>query len=259
MYDMLDQIKFIEMCKDIVEIGKAKNNFFTKEEIYQFFSEVKLTEEQLKHIYAYLFEHNIKIDGVVSHRENMKESTEQEEAEELEDSQYVKMYLDDISYYNRLTPEEMKETFHQWKNNREMTAKNKLLGHFLSDVIQIAREYKKYKISMEDLIQEGNIGLLHALDSLTSLSDTSVFTDFILAMIRQEMEHAIDETMDTMDWTETILAKINLIREASNYLAEDLGRVATLKELSEYTKLQEEEIEKLVDLSFDGISLGEGE
>ena len=73
------------------------------------------------------------------------------------------------------------------------------------------------------------------------------------------MVDAADEAIGENDWESSVLAKSGLINEAVKYLAEDLGRVATLQELAEYTKLSEKEIEDIRKLSLDAIEVGKGE
>ena len=74
--------------------------------------------------------------------------------------------------------------------------------------------------------------------------------------ILQCMVEAVDEEVGESDREATVLAKTGLISEAAKYLAEDMGRVATIKELAEYTKLEEKEIEDILQLSLDAIEVG---
>ena len=65
------------------------------------------------------------------------------------------------------------------------------------------------------------------------------------------MESYIDETTTEKDWESTVLAKTNLLHEAAKYMTEEMGRVPTIEELSEYTKIAREEIKDIMGLSED--------
>lgn len=82
---------------------------------------------------------------------------------------------------------------------------------------------------------------------------------FLTESVRQAMVEAVDEEIGNSDWENSMLAKSNLVNEAAKYLAEDLGRVATVQELAEYTRLTEQEILDLRTLSLDAIKVGKGE
>ena len=74
---------------------------------------------------------------------------------------------------------------------------------------------------VEDLIQEGNLGLLEALGKVGEISNIEDADTFIIESIRQAMVEVVDEEIGENDWEETVLAKTGLISEAAKYLAED--------------------------------------
>lgn len=82
----------------------------------------------------------------------------------------VKQYYKDIKQYNPISKEEEKILIHKAKNN-DLNARNKLLTSNLKFVFNIAKTYKGYGASMEDLISEGNIGLTKAFDKFDESKD----------------------------------------------------------------------------------------
>jgi DNA-directed RNA polymerase specialized sigma subunit len=69
--------------------------------------------------------------------------------------------------------------------------------------------------------------------------------------VSHAMEAYIDEMTESKDWENTVLAKTNLLHEAAKYMAEEMGRVPTIEELSEYTKITRDEIKDIMGLSED--------
>lgn len=265
---MLDQTKFMEMLMEIVQIGRSQNNYLTKDEIKQYFGDMQLKSTDYKHVYVYLAENKIQVEDFEytpsidlekeMEQEEYKNKPEEENKENQEDSIYLKMYLEDISYQKKLTLAEENEFFSLLLQGKE-EVKEYLVGQFLYEVVNIAKEYRNKGVALEDLIQEGNIGLLKAVQNIKGIQIIADCRNFLLDSIRQEIEQVIDSKMSEEDWETTVLAKTNLISEAAKYLAEDYGRVATRKELAEYTKLSEEEIQDVLELSFNAIQLGVGE
>lgn len=266
---MLDQTKFMEMLMEIVQVGKSQSNYLTKDEIKQYFGDMALKPTDYKHVYVYLAENKIQVeDFEYTPTINLEKEIEPEEEkkkpgeygkkqvetnkENQEDSIYLKMYLEDISYQKKLTLSEENKLFSLLLQGKE-EGKEYLVGQFLYEVVNIAEEYKNKGVSLEDLIQEGNIGLLKAFQNIKGIQNIADCRNFLLDSIRQEMEQVIDIKMSEADWETTVLAKMNLISEAAKYLAEDYGRVATQKELAEYTKLSEEEIQDVLKLSLNAI------
>lgn len=105
------------------------------------------------------------------------------------------------------------------------------------------------------------MGLLAALSELYHAKEkreedcAKMIDDYI----RQWIAFAVDAQISDKDQEMKIVAKINLVHEAARTLAEELGRIATVFELSEYTKLPLEEIEDMINLSEGSIDVGKGD
>ncbi|MSS63460.1 RNA polymerase sigma factor region1.1 domain-containing protein [Velocimicrobium porci] len=261
---MLDKGKFIEMLTSIVEIAKTQENTISQDEIKQYFSDIELEEEHYDHIYQYLSENNIKVKGFLyvpkQQGAEEKEQEDSEESKEIEskNSIYLNMYLQELADIEALEEQEEIELLMALINGEEY-AKKRLTEGWLIKVVELAKNYKDKNVLIEDLIQEGNIGLLGGIESLCGKKEAIDGALYLKESVLLAMEHMIDESMTENDWESTVLAKTNLISEAAKFLAEDLGRVATLKELADYTKIEENEIKDILNLSLDAIKIGEGE
>ena len=136
----------------------------------------------------------------------------------------------------------------------------------LAQVVKIARNYadrenvKKGITGMDELIAEGNVGLLEAIsvieENKKNFVDNNVPNfDSIDGAIYMEVTNAIESLLDTVtsdkDWESAVLARTNLLNEAAKYMTEEMGRVPTKEELSEYTKIPVDEIRGIMGLSKD--------
>ena len=107
------------------------------------------------------------------------------------------------------------------------------------------------KEDMEDIIQEGNIGLLSGLKQLMGTKKATDVEEYLKESVQQAIENYIDDVVNDDDWEKTILAKTTLINEARKALAEENAEIPSIVQLAEYTKLSEQEIEDILRLSKD--------
>ena len=256
---MLDRSKFMEMLQSITEVAKVQDNRLTKEEIADYFSEMELEEAHFQHIYQYLGENGITVPGFlykkVEEDEVEKDEQGQKNEEEEKKSPVLSMYMEELSSLEAISEQEKTPLFLGVRNGDE-EAKKRLFEGYLPVVVELANKYKGKGMLVEDLIQEGNLGLFEALEKVGEISNIDDADTFIVESIRQAMVEVVDEEIGENDWEETVLAKTGLISEAAKYLAEDMGRVATVKELAEFTKLTEEEITDILQLSLDAVEVG---
>ena len=255
---MLDKEKFLEMLGEIVEIAKTQDGSLTQEEIQEYFNGMELSKEHLDAIYAYLAENKISVKGFLYTPKEVEAEEKTEEKEAPEDSVYLAMYLEELE---GITPEESGETERLYLAMRggDEVAQARLTEVWLGRVVELARGYQNQGVFLEDLIQEGNIGLLSGVKALLEREEHLDAEEYLKESVCQAMENLIDEAMGEDDLENAVLARTNLISEAAKALAEDLGRVATLEELSEYTKIPVGEIGDILNLSLDAVKIGEGE
>ena len=255
---MDDKNKFQEMLADILEVARVQGNRLSRKEIKVLFGDMELGELQYEHIFAYLTANDIKIEGYV---ESISEYTKVMDAEAEtdtniieEDSIYLKMYLEDLEAIEEGSPEEEQELIIKILQG-DSYAKNRFIEENLSYVVKIAGEYKNKGITLEDLIQEGNIGLINSLDYLAELSEKEKEKEFITNYVRRFIEDAISEQKNSINFESKMIEKIKFINEATNEMAEDMGREADIKELAAYTNLPVEEIQDILNMSADSVSV----
>lgn len=277
--------KFQEMLTDVLEVARVQGNRLGREEIKNLFGDMNLTESQYEHIFAYLAANQIKIDGYVEinsvYSKALQEEKQNEEESNLsyendyhdeqdinhvinskqnnkisneEDSAYLKMYLEDLDAVRDYTLDEVMALI-QKITEGDYFAKNRFVEINLRNVVEIANEYKNKGITLEDLIQEGNIGLLNSIEFLNELTDKSNWKEIVTKYVRSSIEAAIDEQKDSSNFEGKMIDKIKYINDAANELAEDLGREADINELAACTKLSVEEIQSILNLSVDAVKI----
>ena len=281
---MSDKNKFFEMLNSITEVARVQDNHISREDIKKLFGDMQLNESQYEHVYAYLAANNIKIDGYIEGNNEYRQAVlhdiendiidekEQETEQETEvitedsttedttkheekDSIYLKMYLEDLSAIDELGKEEEKELIDKIKNGDEHS-KVRLIEGYLKLVVKIAKEYVNKGILIEDLIGEGNMGLMSGVNSINELVDHSNLSSYLENAIRETLIEVTKENTEQDKFAKRVMERANYLNSASNELAEDLGRKPTIKELSEYTKITVEEIIDILNMSGDSINVG---
>lgn len=254
---MIEQDKFLEMLHDILEIAKTQENILDKDEIRKYFGDAKLEETQYDLIYDYLVKNQIHIKGVLpsfSSKTREKKGMNGHEREN-EDSAYLKMYLEEISGIKEMTEEEERQLYRDFLEGRK-EAGDRLTKGWLSRIVSYARGYQNQGVFVEDLVQEGNMGLLMGLEELQSMEKEIDAAEYLKEYICKKMENLIDEAMEETDMEETIAGRMNLLHQAAGHMAEDLGRVPDIRELSEYTHMEEAEIQELFRLAKENLTGG---
>lgn len=277
---MSDANKFHEMLSDIMEVARVQSNQLTMEDVKSLFGDMHLTDEQYDHIFAYLAANKIKIKGYVDSsslytdavnqdklREEHpdKEAVEPESSEKAqdndklstfqeEDSVYLKMYLEDLDAIKDCTLEEEMALVDQIIKG-DSFAKQRYIEGSLRNVVKIAKEYRNQGVTLEDLIQEGNIGLMDSLEHFSEFMEDEILRDRIYEHIRSFIEAAIDEQNESSSFGSRIVEKTNFLDNATKELVEDLGRDADIHELAAYTKLSEDEIKDILSMSGDAVKV----
>lgn len=274
---MLDQDEFMKQMLALVKLAKAQESRITKEQVNDFCAGLELTKPQLKLVYDFLDEHNVDVAGhstkkragAVSPQTGKEGSQTGEEGFQtgegdapddgynVEDSRYLKFYRRELKDLPELAKEE-REALYQRLLAGEEAVMHAVIESHLKRVTVLAGKYKNRGVPLEDLIQEGNLVLIAAVDTLCGNPDVRDVYRELDRNVRGRLVELVDSHMETRNQENTIVAKTNLIHEATKVFAEEWGRLATLAELAEYTKMEEEEIQMYIDLSQDEIKVGKG-
>lgn len=276
---MEDQSKFLEMLQEIMAIAGSQQNKLTKEEIKKYLGREGLTEEKLQAVYHYLGENHIVVEGYDFVPDKLVEPEGTVKAVQGKSGRTVGSRKSSSSASvkenrreanMRLYRMEIKKFDEQLEDAHEMilsflrgddSLRSSIIENYLQKVMELAGKYQKRNVAMDEIIAEGNLGLMVAMQIIernreeyilqSGALDAEKFFGTLNMEITHAMELYIDEVTASKDWEHTVLAKTNLLHEATKYMTEEMGRVPAIDELSEYTKISEAEIKDIMGLSED--------
>lgn len=286
---MIEQSKLLECMEEIKAIAMSQQGRLTKEEIGKYLDGMEFDDGQMEAVYQYLCANRITIEGY----EYVPERTESDgkTGHSGKDSGHVKgtgqsravkrrgtgsggktvtkaqrnlqIYRQEVSALGGHTPEQEMKIMRRFLSG-EYGLRNEILQGQLQRVISLGEKYQKRgvlkgSLSMDEIIAEGNMGLMNAMAMLEQGRESFLMPDgqpdmekihsAIEMEISHAMESAIDEMTEKKDWEDTIVARTNLLHEAAKYLAEEMGRAATREELAEYTRIPIGEIHDIMGIS----------
>ena len=253
---MVNEIKtFDERKKDLVELGK-KNGYLTYEQLAENLKGLEIDAEDLDDLYNLLNENNIKV---------VEDSTEEEgEGEQLilDDNLLtkdltindpVRMYLKEIGQIKLLSMEEELELADRINEGDEI-AKSELAEANLRLVVSIAKRYVGRGMLFLDLIQEGNIGLMKAVDKF-DVTKGYKFSTYATWWIRQAITRAIADQARTIRVPVHMVETINKLARIQRQMTLELNREPSEDELAKKMNMPVDKIREIYKISQDPVSL----
>lgn len=254
---MVDRALFMEALRSVQEIAKASAGPMAREEIKEYFKDMELSPEQQEMVYQYIvnpIREGCPAEGM-GHTHAEDGAKKPAGGKKAGHSRHFQMYLKEVGSIKGL-PEGRKLELYQKLLAGERAAVSEISTQWLKRVAEIAGEYVTNRVLVEDLAQEGNMGLLLGLETMLGKgkygdleSGCSAIEQKLESFVREAMEQYQRETEGIDSRDNTFLAKVNLIHEAQKALAEDTGTIPALQELSEYTKIPVEEVRDIMALS----------
>ncbi len=165
----------------------------------------------------------------------------------------IEIYFREISKYPLLTPEEEKEYVRKAKEG-DKTAIEKIILSNLRFVVEIASKYRGMGVPIEDLINEGNIGLMKAIKYFDPKKGVK-FLSYAIWWIRQSIMKALDERSQLIRIPSDQKTKIRKIKKAEMEYFQKYGELPTIEELSKITGLPKKEIEASYEIFHKELSL----
>lgn len=133
----------------------------------------------------------------------------------------------------------------------DMGARQRLLEGMLHFVLELAGRYRRRGLASADLVQEANMALLLALD----VYQEGDFREQVRALAEERLETAIEAQRREKQAEEEIAARVNVLKDISKMMAEELGREATVEELAEKMKMTTQDIKDIMKVTLDAMSV----
>ena len=247
---------FAQRMKELLALAKKKKNVLEYKEILDFFSDVDLQPEQLDKVEEFLESQGIDILGAIELEDDDDEDKDLDlsiaEASVNTDD-HVRMYLKEIGKVPLLSAEEETELAKRIEEGDE-AAKSRLAEANLRLVVSIAKRYVGRGMLFLDLIQEGNLGLIKAVEKFDYRKGYK-FSTYATWWIRQAITRAIADQARTIRIPVHMVETINKLIRLSRQLLQENGREPTDKELAESMQMSEEKVREIRKISLEPVSL----
>ena len=257
---MVGEIKTLEERKNkLIELGKSQG-FVTYEQIANSLKGLEIDSDSLDELYTAITTSNIDIiaeDG--TNEVSGEEITDEIEVEDLTLSKDIKindpvrMYLKEIGRINLLTTDEEFE-YAQRVALGDEEAKRILAESNLRLVVSIAKRYVGRGMLFLDLIQEGNIGLMKAVEKFDPGKGYK-FSTYATWWIRQAITRAIADQARTIRVPVHMVETINKLARVQRQLTQELNREPTDEELAKKLNITVEKVREVYKISQDPVSL----
>ena len=245
---MDDKLKFQEALVSLQSRAEEQGGVLTIEEMQDCLKNMNFNQEQLGMISAYLTGKGIHVEGAELPEEEQKPYTEEEE-------EFLAQYRKELKSARR-QPEDRLEILWQQVKQGERAARELLAEHYMEKVLAVAEEYAHQGILIQDLVQEGSLGLLMGLNSFGQPEDPEP-EEHLEREIRKSIRQAMEEQNGESSVGEEVTRKLNRLADSITELTEDLGRQITPDELSVYLEMPLEEIEDLLRIAGDTIEMAD--
>ena len=250
----------VEELHKLVQEGSEKG-FLNYDEIAAGLDDVELTKEQIEDFYTYLIDHGIELMEGETHKHPPHEQpvlAEEEKGPKLDltvepslDS--LRLYLREIGKVPLLTADQ--EVYLAKRIERgDMSAKTQMIEANLRLVVSIAKSYLGRGLSFLDLIQEGSLGLIRAVEKFDYRKGYK-FSTYATWWIRQAVTRAIADKARTIRIPVHMVEKLNKVVHIERQLVQRLGREPRPDEIAEELEMTTEEVREILRMSQLPVSL----
>ena len=264
--------KFSEKLVELLELAKKKKNVLEYQEISDYFKDQPLDAEQMDKIFDFLeasgvdvlritensaddlmLDDDMDIDGLDDEEEVELDKIDLSVPEGVSIEDPVRMYLKEIGKVSLLTADEEIELAKRMEQGDE-EAKKRLAEANLRLVVSIAKRYVGRGMLFLDLIQEGNLGLIKAVEKFDYRKGYK-FSTYATWWIRQAITRAIADQARTIRIPVHMVETINKLIRVSRQLLQELGREPTPEEIAEEMKMPVDRVREILKISQEPVSL----
>ena len=261
------QARFDEKVKELLNMAKKRKNVLEYQEISEFFADMPLEEEQFEKILEVLEQNNVDVlritddDDVDEAELLLGDEDEDMDVENLDLSipdgisieDPVRMYLKEIGKVPLLSAEEEIELAKRMELG-DQEAKKRLAEANLRLVVSIAKRYVGRGMLFLDLIQEGNLGLIKAVEKFDYRKGYK-FSTYATWWIRQAITRAIADQARTIRIPVHMVETINKLIRVSRQLLQEYGREPTPEEIAEEMNMPADRVREILKISQEPVSM----
>ena len=262
--------KFLDRLKDLVALGKKKKSILDVQEINDFFNDMELNADQMEKVFDYLEANNIDVlrisgdtpdevdvdldDIIISEEDDVDmENIDLSVPEGVSIEDPVRMYLKEIGKVPLLSAEREIELAQRMEEGDE-EAKKELAEANLRLVVSIAKRYVGRGMLFLDLIQEGNLGLIKAVEKFDYHKGYK-FSTYATWWIRQAITRAIADQARTIRIPVHMVETINKFVRVQRQLLQELGREPYPEEIAKQMNMPVERVREIQKISLEPVSL----
>lgn len=256
--------KFEEKCKGLLQLAKKKKNVLDYQEIMDFFQDSDFDAEKMEKVFVFLENNNVDVkmaDDEADDDEIILDDEDDIDIEKIDLSvpdgvgleDPVRMYLKEIGKVPLLSADEEIEYAKRMEQGDE-EAKKRLAEANLRLVVSIAKRYVGRGMLFLDLIQEGNLGLIKAVEKFDYRKGYK-FSTYATWWIRQAITRAIADQARTIRIPVHMVETINKLVRVSRQLLQELGREPSPEEIAEAMEMPVERVREIQKISQEPVSL----
>ena len=265
------EVKFIEKLNALKELAHTKKNVLEYQEINNFFGDMELDEEKMEKIIEYLENNGIDVIQISDDKDDVDDDIilgmeaggegDEEDIENIDLSvpdgvsieDPVRMYLKEIGKVPLLSADEEVELAKRMEEG-DAEAKKKLAEANLRLVVSIAKRYVGRGMLFLDLIQEGNLGLIKAVEKFDYKKGYK-FSTYATWWIRQAITRAIADQARTIRIPVHMVETINKFVRVQRQLLQELGREPYPEEIAEHMNMPVDRVREIQKISLEPVSL----
>ena len=220
---MAERLEFREKLVGILALCASQNNITDKTTVEEYFAEDNLSKEQMELVFDYLLSQKVIVKGYVKAGGSIKNAEKPEDVVRYtqEEQDYLNLYEQDLKGLRDGDP----------------------LKELLPAILTMAKEMHRADIYIGDLVQEGNMGLMLAMEEHEGDMEA------LLSMAKESMQALLESQEETKKQDNRMVEKVNDLDEQIKKLSEEMGRKVSVDELEEFLDITEDEISDILKLA----------
>lgn len=237
--------EFKKLLDGLLKEAEEHAGVVAKQDVDDVFADYRLKEEQKKLVYDFLLSRKIQVDGYE------REPSEEEQEIGEEDRRFLANFQADLENVKKAGDGEWEQLIRKLKSeNPEPEAKRRVAELMLPSVLGEAEKMHRSGVFLSDLVQEGSLALILAVDSAdySGCETEEDVRDLLMKSVRQGMQAFHAEQAETRSRDNKMVEKVQDFHDGVEILKEEYGRKVYLDEAADFMSISEEEAERILRL-----------